>query len=297
MKKIPDHIMVSEKIVATPVFVGCEGQDGAIFGDMLFRFNTRGGCVVYSLEKRQTIAEFTLDKADVLAPHSNAVCFGTERIMPDDEFPLLYTNIYNNYAAAADRLEGVCCVYRIFREGDGFSSKLIQVIRIGFTDDMQLWCSLPDAGDVRPYGNIVVDVFTGRLYAFTMRDAEKTTRYFEFRMPGAGEGVYSSEWGVNVVTLEKNDIISMFDCEYSNYIQGACAYGGMLFSLEGFTVHEPDHPRRPRIQIIDMANKKQLAAVELCKFDLFVEPELIDFADDILYYMDASGAVYTFEFV
>ena len=35
---------------------------------------------------------------------------------------------------------------------------------------------------------------------------------------------------------------------------------------------------------------RQLAAVELCDYDLYVEPELVDFAGNDLIYMDASGA-------
>jgi len=296
VKNNAKHIRVSNDIVAAPVFKGCEGQDGAIYGDELFRFDSKGNCTVYSLASQQVIGKFTLDKADILAPHSNAVSFGAARISPEDEYPLLYTNIYNNYSAAADRMEGVCCVYRIMRENGSYSSKLIQVIRIGFADDLDMWKSLPDNGDVRPYGNFIADAFENKLYAFTMRDAANATRYFEFPLPAADAGAYCEKLDANVVTLTANHIISMFDSEYSNYLQGACAYGGMLFSVEGFTVQEADHPRRPRMQVIDMQNKKQLACVELCSIGLFVEPELIDFADEKLIYMDASGAVYNIEF-
>ena len=290
MKSDPKRIYVSNKVSVQQVFKGCVGQDGAIYGDMLFRFESNGDCTVFSLKRHSEIAKFTLDKADILKPHSNSVSFGVERISPDDEFPVLYTNIYNNYSGAEDRLEGVCCVYRIMRCGSGFSSKLVQVIKIGFVDDLSLWKSLPDNGDVRPYGNFVADVFNGRLYAFTMRDAEKVTRYFSFALPEAGEGEYSAEWDANVVVLRESDIISMFDSEYSNYLQGACAYGGMLISVEGFNVADKNQPNRPRMQVIDMEAGRQLAAVELCDYDLYVEPELVDFAGNDLIYMDASGA-------
>lgn len=296
MKNSPEHIRVSNDIACTPLFKGCVGQDGAIFGDWLFRFESNGTCTVYSLKTQAPVGCFTLDKADVIKPHSNSVTFGTERISPDDEFPLLYTNIYNNYSAAADRLEGVCCVYRITRTGSDFDTRLIQVIRIGFVDDTDMWKSLPGAGDVRPYGNFAADPFAGELYAFTMRDAANATRYFRFRLPTAAEGEYSAEYGANVVTLSKDDIIDMFDSEYSNYLQGACAYGGMLISVEGFTTDDPAHPRRPRMQIIDMYARKQLACVELTRFGLLTEPELVDFSGDELIYMDASGAAYRIDF-
>ena len=79
------------------------GQDGAIFGTLLFRFNAKGHCRVYDLahvnafadepEALDAIATFTLDRADQIVPHSNAVMFGTEYAEPGDEFPLLYSNI------------------------------------------------------------------------------------------------------------------------------------------------------------------------------------------------------------
>lgn len=296
MKNNGKHIYVSDRIAAEPVFKGCVGQDGAIYGDELFRFESDGTCTVYSLVSHEAIGRFALDKSDRLAPHSNSVSFGTERMRAGDEYPLLYTNIYNNYSAAADRMEGVCCVYRMWRSGAEYMTKLVQVIRIGFAEDLSMWKSLPENGDVRPYGNFAADPFEGELYAFTMRDGADATRYFRFRLPAAGEGEYCAELDANVVTLEKGDIIDMFDCGYSNYLQGACAYGGMLISVEGFTVEDPGHPRRPRMQVIDMRKKKRLACVELCGYGLMIEPELIDFYGDRLIYMDASGAAYRIEF-
>ena len=80
-------------------------QDGAIYGDYLFRFSSKGGCRVYNISKITCesdtsellpIAKFTLDKAEIIVPHSNAVVFGNEFYDAGDEFPLLYSNIYNS---------------------------------------------------------------------------------------------------------------------------------------------------------------------------------------------------------
>ena len=293
MKNNEKHIYVSNEIIPTALFKGCVGQDGAIYGDELFRFESDGTCTVYSLSSREIIGRFELDKRHILKPHSNSVSFGPET---GDGYPLLYTNIYNNYSGESDRKEGVCCVYRLAREGGEYRTKLVQVIRIGFADDINIWKSKPDNGDVRPYGNFVADPFAGELYAFTMRDAADATRYFRFRLPAEEAGEYCADVDANVVTLEKTDMLDMFDCEYSNYIQGACAYGGMLISVEGFTVDDPAHPRRPRMQVIDMAERRQLACVELCGAGLMIEPELVDFSGGELFYMDASGAAYRIEF-
>ena len=57
------------------------GQDGAIYGSELFRFNHKGDCCVYDIsalsngtaETIHPIAEFKLELADIIVPHSNAV--------------------------------------------------------------------------------------------------------------------------------------------------------------------------------------------------------------------------------
>ena len=77
------------------------GQDGAIYNGLLFRFDGKGNCRVHNLDDLRSkengsamvYASFTLDRADEITPHSNAVCFGKERFDENDEFPLLYTNI------------------------------------------------------------------------------------------------------------------------------------------------------------------------------------------------------------
>ncbi|MBQ8311513.1 MAG: hypothetical protein IJX80_10935, partial [Clostridia bacterium] len=170
----------------------CHGQDGAIFGSLLFRFDQKGNCGVYDLAtlkgaadvvEMTPIARFTLDRADVLAPHSNAVTFGSEYYADGDEFPLLYSNIYNNRAQTDDPMCGVCCVYRLQRTNGGFTTTLVQLIKIGFVDDSVLWRAYPDRDGVRPYGNFVIDRDTGCYYAFVMRNEALGTRYFTFDLP------------------------------------------------------------------------------------------------------------------
>lgn len=263
------------------------GQDGAICGGFLFRFDAKGICNVFSLADKVKVSSFTLDKADVIAPHSNAVCFGCEYFEQGDEFPLLYTNIYNNYRSAQDRLEGIVCVYRVVREDFVFLTKLVQIIRVGFVQD-PLWKSCDR--DVRPYGNFVVDTDEERLYAFTMRDEDQVTRYFEMRLPKVREGVLDEGYGVNVVTLGKEDLMSWFDCEYSRYIQGACYHDHMIFSVEGFS----DAVNPARMQVIDLKQKKQKTSVNLRAYGLETEPEFVEVYEGTYYYSDASGKVFTF---
>ncbi len=264
------------------------GQDGTVLNGQLFRFDADGSCRVYILPDMQPDGTFTLDKSDILKMHCNAVDFSDRYAFPGDEYPLIYTNIYNNYSSSPDRLEGVCGVYRIVRGADGiFSSTLIQVIRVGFTDNDSLWCSA-NRRDVRPYGNFVVDRKGNRLAAFTMRDEEYQTKVFTFRLPDINKGVFSDSYGVKLLTLTEDDILDSFNAGYSNYIQGACCIDGKIYSTEGF-----DGPEQPAgIRVFDLDRKRQLAYLPLFSWGMEHEPEFIAGYGDGFIYSDARGNVW-----
>ena len=267
------------------------GQDGAVSGRYLFRFNHKSECTVYSLDDFSApFAQFVLDKSDIINPHSNSVMFGKERYCEEDEFPLLYTNIYNNHAANENKLKGVTCVYRIVRDGTNFKTTLLQTIEIGFTED-SLWKS--ENGDVRPYGNFVIDNDNSTYYAFTMRNEEPCTRFFSFALPGVTDGVYDETFGIKRVTLNKEDIIDTFDIDYQHYLQGATLEKGIIYSLEGFT---DDRGNPPAIRLIDIKTKKQIEVHFCADYGTWIEPEFIDFEDGVCYYSDCHGNLYNLTF-
>jgi hypothetical protein len=276
------------------------GQDGAIWGNYLFRFEHSGDAHVYDLSQLcpekvvnlEAIATFRLDKSEQIVPHSNAVMFGTEYYAPEDEFPLLYSNIYNNYAEASHPLTGVCCVYRLQRQGMTFTSTLVQLIEIGFTEDSRYWRSDNATRDVRPYGNFTIDRESGTYYAFTMRDRTETTRYFAFRLPRVCAGIPDAQFGVNKVILTQADILDYFDCDYHHFIQGACCHGGKIYSVEGFS-HDPVEV--PALRIIDPKLRKQLRYFRFPEAGLQDEAELIDFYGEKCLYADETGNLYLLE--
>lgn len=265
-------------------------QDGAIYNGYLFRFQSNAVCHVYSMKNFAKISTFTLDKSDVLIPHCNAVCFSDVYYEEGDEFPVLYSNIYNSYASSSDRMEGTCCAYRIVRNGDTFTSQLLQVIQIGFTENLNYWKSLENNGDVRAYGNFVVDTENDSLYAFTMRNKDKTTRFFRFDLPKLTDGIQNEVYGVPLKTLNISDIKEQFDCAYFNYIQGACYYDGKIYSVEGFSNSTSNVPT---LRVIDLAEQNEIVTINLSDKGLKLEPEFIDFYNGTLYYGDANGALYT----
>lgn len=274
-------------------------QDGAIFNGYLFRFGSVGNCTVYNIEEcvkegnslHKPIAAFTLDKAEIILPHSNSVMFSNTYYCEGDEFPLLYTNIYTNHNSHEDKLKGVTCVYRITRTDDGFKNELVQIIRVGFTED-KLWKS-ENTTDCRPFGNFVIDYENSKYYAFTMRDEDNTTRYFAFDLPKVTDGIYDEKFGVKCAVLKKEDIKEYFDIEYHKFMQGACCHKGFIYSVEGFT-NNTGNP--PALRIIDIKNKKQSEFYLFGDYGLSVEPELIDFYNDICYYSDDEGNFYRLEF-
>ena len=71
-----------------------------------------------------------------------------------NKYPLLYTNVYNNYRNRDDQLLGVCCIYRLTRTKNHFESTLVQLIEIDFCDDVKHWRAYSDRHGDRPYGNL-----------------------------------------------------------------------------------------------------------------------------------------------
>jgi hypothetical protein len=265
------------------------GQDGAIWNGILFKFDGSGVCKVYDVNGFKEIASLKLDT--VLIPHSNSVTFGAEYFEEGDEFPLLYTNIYNNYDGQPESYKGTCLAFRITRSGNEFSFTLKQVIKLGFCEDSTVWCS--KEGDIRPFGNFIVDRDNGKYYAFNMMDGIKKSRYLVFDMPKICDGVLDEGTGIRTVVLNKEDILKQFDLDYHNCLQGATVYKGKIYSVEGGTksISSP-----AALRIIDPASGKQEFFALFRDYIEDREPEYIDFYKDVCYYGDNYGYLYTIEF-
>ncbi len=281
------------------------GQDGVIYQDFYFRFNTKGQVRVYSLSElvelkkpqffRMPKWEFTLDGAEKIIPHSNAVSFGTQFYEEGDEFPLLYSTVYNNLASRPDPMPGTVLVYRLYREKGEFQSKLVQMIRIGFAEDLSLWKSYgprEEERDIRPYGNFLVNGEGDTLWAYVMRSKVQKTRFFAFPLPSfrAGE---KNELGVLQVTLQKEDILRFFDTPFAGCIQGGTFYQGKIYSVEGLKSH-PDFV--PALRIIDTEKETETEHIVLRPLGLEYEPEMIDFYEDTCYFSNCEGGLYRLEF-
>jgi hypothetical protein len=279
------------------------GQDIAIFNGYLFDFVAHGVCLgevsVYDLEKLKNaggcepepLCRFILGGVEKIIPHANAVFFSDEYYKEGDEFPILYANVYNTYQKCAERHEGELLAYRIRREEFKFFAELVQVIKIGFTENLNLWKSLEGNGDLRPYGNFTFDRDSHSLYAFVMRDGPHTSRYFKFKHPSVFEGEYSDKYGARLKVLNECDIESCFDTDYHKGIQGAVVQNGKIYSLEGGLCEYP-----AAIRIINPESERLEFFFEFGALGVYDEPEGIDFPDGVCYYVCGEGDTYILEF-
>lgn len=269
----------------------CCGQDGAIINGLLFRLDVTANVNVYDLKTFSHQTSFKLEGLNDWFPHSNCAFFGNQYFDKNDEFPLLYTNVYNTYNKEENRREGTLLAYRIVRQNGVFTSTLLQVIKIDFIDNLSIWKSLEDNKDVRPFGNFLQDSLTNKLWAFTMRDKEKTTRFISFNMPKFDEGVL--EGNVKVKYLTEKDILSFFDIAYQFYLQGACMKDGIIYSLEGFGENTE---YKNVLRLIDVENKKEIKNIALGECGCVSEPECIDFDNEQCYYGDGTEDLYKIHF-
>lgn len=276
-------------------------QDGAVWNGYLFCFDNTGRCSVFEMSEIESCnggeakpySEFCLNENNNLIPHSNSVMFGNEYYSEEDEFPLLYANIYNNYANSENSMKGICAVYRLQKKGNSFTATHVQIIEIAFVDDVTYWKSSETEEDVRPYGNFTIDNEKGIYYAFTMRDKTHTTRFFAFDLPKLADGEVDDKYGVRKVKLNIQDIKEYFDCSYHHFMQGACCYKGKIYSTEGFT-DSPENP--PVIRIINPSLKEEESVYNLVDYGLNKEPEMIEFYEGKCYYGDDCGNIYKLSF-
>ena len=277
----------------------CGNQDGAIFADYLFRFDELGNFCVYNISKLnlneyngdlKAVFKGTLDRHSEIVPHSNAVVFSNEYVNEGDEFPILYANLYNNYAGD-ESMTAVSLAYKIERSGNDFKTKLLGMVEISFRGEKGLWRS-SEGNDVRPYGNFLIDRENSFYYAYVMIDKENVTRYFKFYAPKIMNAEAENKYNIRKVVLNKEDIRESFDTDYHNFIQGGTVHKGIIYSVEGFSHGVKEIPA---IRIIDPESKRLLKYIKLPDYGYFEEPEFIDFYKGVCLYSDAEGNLYKVE--
>ena len=287
VKKYSDFIFENVFKIGSANYGG-PWQEGAIFDGKLFMLNHEELGGVFDMKSGEMIGDFICDRTDFLSVHSNSICFGTEYYDKNDKYPLMYICVYNNYEGQSNQYEGHCGVYRITEDGSDFKGDLVQVIKIGFTEDRNMWKSLPNKGDICPYGNFIVDTDKNDLYAYVMRDATQTTRYYKFDLPKVNDGEYNSLFGCKTVTLNVADIKDQFDTEYSVYLQGADYVDGMILSSSGLGYGRDGGAI---LRLVDLESKKVIKVFDAMSAGVYNEPEVIAVDPDTkkVYYGSTDG--------
>ena len=196
-------------------------QGGEIYNNRLFLFSAGGNCNVYNMTNNKYICSFTLTNSKNTFPHCNAVSFSKIFYNKTDKYPLLFINAYND----AGIQDGVCYVYRLIVEkNEQIRCELKHTIKIGFINT-STWKNSKDTK--RTYGNFVIDTDNKFMYVYNLRLSENKTRFFKFKIPN----VLSSS--NKKTTINKKDIVEVFDCKLIDYIQDSCYYNGNLYILSG----------------------------------------------------------------
>lgn len=237
------------------------GQDSAVYDGKLFTFGSDGNYKVFDFETKTQLASLSLDGD--YTPHANAVSFGN-KLNDSDPYPLLYITGYNGTDASDNALNpGVCLVYKVNAD---YTTELVQVISIAFTNNIALWGSGKSSDGIYRFGDFVVDTDNNVLYAFTIRDDYLTnTRFFKFNLPPTSEPT---------ISLDTEDIIEYFDVPVYRVIQGATYHNGLIYVLYSGLNH-------PGMAVVDVSQKKQIGNLNLK--DVLTEPEAVVITDDDIY--------------
>lgn len=283
----PGVPMKTEQVASVGAFQSSGIQDGEVFGDRLFIFSADGTANVYDVNTGALVDGLLLGGRDRITPHVNSASFSDQYYAPGDAYPLLYTSVYNNLTADNKLLKGTCCVYRITESDGQFEAQLVQMIWVSFTENKSLWACA--GSNERPFGNFVVDTDRDQLYAFVPRDDPQKTRFFAFDLPAPQAGTYNSTYDCNLVALEPEDVLHLFDVDYFSSPQGCCYADGKILSVEGFGSF---NTVAPILRVVDVESGTLEQSVNLGQLGLEREPETITVGNGQIYYMASDGILH-----
>lgn len=258
----------------TTLYALANMQDGDIYDGKLFVADANGTIYIKGAANGTAVQTMALDKKDVIKPHGNTVCFSTRNGNLH-----LYTNIYNNYKNETDKHIGECCVYLLTESGGAWSNALVQIIKVGFTDNTDYW---PVSTEPLIWGNFVVDDVNNLLYVYVLNSALNKVQWYKFDLPAVTDGTTNSTYGCPVYTLDTNAILDSWVTPYTQYIQGGCVHDGLIWSTAG----ADGKWGTARTDVIDPSKKAVVANFSFYTDDNAVEPELIAFDGSTCYYSD-----------
>ncbi|MBQ5473790.1 MAG: hypothetical protein IIT65_03635 [Lachnospiraceae bacterium] len=231
-------------------------QGAACYDKYLFQgYGGNSRFEIYNLETKEH-----LGKIDISDPkpnsniHANSLCFGNQRVSPDDFFPVLYVS-----SGYTTNIDGYHCsyiyVYQILKDDNEiFSANLVQTITLEFTS----WTEgIPDNDN-----NLL----------WIKYQPNGTYAYASFKMPIVEDGD---------VTLTESDIIRSFSFvqPFKSSNQGHIYHDNKILLVSGGS--NPNTEKQAFI-IINTLTEKQELVVDLNEIGLRGEPESIFFYKESL---------------
>lgn len=123
----PEPTVKSELFMNLECESGLSAQGCACYGDFFIQAYANNPCFsIYNLKTKQKIGTFNIPSpAPNKKIHCNTICFGNQRVDPDDYFPLLY--VCSGYKIAE---KSRLLVYRITLSGNDCNIELVQNISL-----------------------------------------------------------------------------------------------------------------------------------------------------------------------
>ncbi len=266
--KIKDNIYVSYKKYMTLSPSTNSVQGAACFDKYLFQgYGSNSRFEIYNLETKEHLGKIDITEPEPNSKiHANSLCFGNQRVSPDDFFPVLYVS-----SGYTTNINGYQCsylyVYRILKDdNEVFSAKLVQTITLkGFV----AWTEgIPDNDN-----NLL----------WIKYQPNGTYAYASLNMPRVEDGD---------VTLKESEIIRNFSFvqPFKSSNQGHIYHDNMILLVSGGS--NPNTEKQAFIIINTLTGKQELV-VDLNEIGLSGEPESIFFYKDSLM-IGYSSRIYKF---
>lgn len=257
-------------------------QGAAIHGNYLFHATSNNYIHVYDFERKKYITMFKMGTMG----HADTMCFGTQKVDENDEFPVLYISGSQSNIVGKG---GNIYVYRIVRTTDDSGNDIWQggVVQRIISPDVAVVGSFPDVVlDKDNKCMWIMGWLTGNPY--NKDDGTGCTNCFsKFTIPDISAGKKDSK-GVYQLTLKEEDRLSYFLVNDIHAItQGLCFYNGKIICPYG----KPSVPYKG-IDVVDVNKEKLIYNVNL-KGSKIGEAEAAVVYNDRLYILGQGDYVYS----
>ena len=242
-------------------------EGAAVYGDYLFQASLGSELHIYNFTEKRYITSIKLSSIG----HADTMCFGTEKVDENDEFPALYISGSKVYEEGK---KGDVYVYRLLREKDeqgveNWKGILVQHIKT------------PDVTIVGSYPDIVIDEKENCMWiigwfqnmGYNTNDGSGCTYIFsKFQTPSITNGTKDKKGVYQLVLSEENRQSYFLLYDIHAITQGLCFYNGIIICPYG----------KPSVSY------KGIDFVDVKKQQLIAN---IDLAGSIIYEAEAAAVV------